>query len=182
MVPDPHAIPGKPDVFEACELTVCHKLATNADYYTSPIQRLATVKRRGLGDAANHLLSRSRPNARDPYLDPEVIQHLKPIQKHVNKKHTAIAQLRTIQMKTGEKFQECLIMLSYCAQEADMPKDRWKEELHRLKLLPVPQNQGIIMRQNDSINFAAFSLQCTRRSKTIEERLAVRTLNRISQS
>lgn len=150
------------------------KLDANADHFPTARQRLATIKGWCSGEAAGHLLHRSRPGASEPYQDAEdVIKHLKLIYDDVNKDQRAMSKFRKLQMKNSDKFQKFLSDFTYLAQEADVPKRSWKEELYQ-RLPPLLQGQAMAVIDDPETDFQAFSRYCTRRANRIEEQIANR--------
>ncbi|RMJ20655.1 hypothetical protein PHISP_08475 [Aspergillus sp. HF37] len=53
----------------------------------------------------------------------------------VNKDQKAMSRFRKLQMKISDNFQKFLSEFTYLAQEAEVPKRSWKEELYQ-KLPP----------------------------------------------
>ncbi|RJE17280.1 hypothetical protein PHISCL_10383, partial [Aspergillus sclerotialis] len=116
----PVLIDGQDPTFELWELRVRDKLDANSDHFPTARQRLAFVKGRCSGEAASHLLHRSRPGAADPYDDAEdVIQHLKMIYDDVNKDQKAMSRFYKLQIKNSDNFQKFLSEFTYLAQEAE---------------------------------------------------------------
>lgn len=69
-IPDPPILTdGKEPTFEDWLLRMEDKLAANADHYPTPALRLAYVKSRCGGRAADHIISRSRSSAMNKYRD-----------------------------------------------------------------------------------------------------------------
>lgn len=170
-IPDPPILTdGKPPgpTFDDWLLRMEDKLTANADRYPTPALRLAYVKSRCGGRAAEHIISRSRSKAMNQYQDAaDIFDHLKTIFQDVNRIVNAKAKYRRLFMKASDKFQDFLSDFSYLAQESDLAESEWKEELY-YKLHPGLQRL-VIKESNDSLlDFAGFVTACTQTANRLE--------------
>lgn len=169
-IPDPPMLTdGKDPKFEDWLLRIQDKLAANADHYPTPAMRLAYVKSRCGGKAAEHLVARSRSNSVNKYNDSmDVLEHLKTIFLDVNRVITAKGKFRRLYMKPCDKFQEFLSEFSYLAQESGLAESEWKEELyHRIHV----DMQRLVIRESndDALDFNEFATECTRTANRLEQ-------------
>jgi len=165
---------GKNPKFEDWLLRMEDKLSANADHYSTPTLRLAYVRSRCGGRAAEHLLARSRFNSVNPYRDAsEIFDHLKTIYQDVNRAWNAKGKLRRLYMRASDKFQDFLSEFCYLAQESGLAESEWKEELYHK--LHVNLQRLVIPEINDGdLSFNEFTVICT---KTVGrwEQIAVNT-------
>jgi hypothetical protein len=169
-IPDPPILTdGKDPKFEDWLLRIKDKLAANEDHYPTPALRLAYVKSRCGGRAAEHLITRSREEAVNRYTDSiDILDHLKTIYQDVNRVILAKGKFRRLYMKTADKFQEFLSEFSYLAQESGLSEPEWKEELyHRINA----DLQRSVMREStdEGYGFREFSKVCTRMANRLEQ-------------
>jgi hypothetical protein len=169
-IPDPPILTdGKEPKFEDWLLRVEDKLAANADHYPTPAMRLAYVKSRCGGRAAEHLVARSRSDAVNKYQDvTDVLEHLKTIFLDVNRVIAAKEKFRRLYMKPTDKFQDFLSEFSYLAQESGLAEPEWKEELyHRIH---ADMQRLVIRESNDlTLDFKEFATDCTRTANRLEQ-------------
>jgi hypothetical protein len=169
-IPDPPILTdGKDPKFEDWLLRIKDKLAANEDHYPTPSLRLAYVKSRCGGRAAEHLITRSRDEALNKYTDSiDVLDHLKTIYQDVNRVIFAKGKFRNLYMKPADKFQDFLSEFSYLAQESGLSEPEWKEELyHRINV----EMQRAVMREStdEGYGFRDFSEVCTRMANRLEQ-------------
>jgi hypothetical protein len=169
-IPDPPVLTnGKEPEFEDWLMWMQDKLAANADHCPTPVLRLAYVKSRCSGRAAEHLRARSRHDARNKYKDAvDVLDHLKTIFQDVNRVLVAKEKFRCLYLKPSDRFQDFLSDFSYYAQESGLAESEWKEELYQ-RINAEMQLQ--VMREiNDAgVDFQGFATQCTRTANRLEQ-------------
>jgi hypothetical protein len=169
-IPDPPLLTdGKDPKFEDWSLRMNDKLTANADRYPTAALRLAYVKSRCSGQAAEHLVARSRIDAFNPYRDAvDVLEHLKTIYQDVNRTLNAKARFRRLFMKNGVRFQEFLSEFSYLAQESELAEPEWKEELYYK--LTTDMQRLVIRESNDqALGFKDFTVACTQTANRLEQ-------------
>jgi hypothetical protein len=169
-IPDPPILTnGKDPKFEDWLLRIKDKLAANEDHYPTAALRLAYVKSRCGGRAAEHLITRSRDEAPNKYTDAiDILDHLKTIYQDVNRVILAKGRFRSLYMKPADKFQDFLSEFSYLAQESGLSEPEWKEELyHRINA----DLQRSVMREStdEGYGFREFSEVCTRMANRLEQ-------------
>lgn len=115
-------------------IRITDKLAANADHFVNEAQRLAYVKSRCSGRAAEHIIARCREGAVEPYQTvKDLTNHLALIYLNVNRSREAKQKFRSLYIKKNQKFQDFLSEFTYLAQESNFSKEEWKDELyHRL--------------------------------------------------
>ena len=165
----PILIDGKDLTFENWLSLIQDKLAANADHYPTPTMRLAYIKSRCGGRAAEHLMTRSRDEAPNKYKDAtDVIDHLKTIYQDVNRVITAKAKFRQLYMKPSDRFQEFLSDFSYYAQESSLAESEWKEELYQR--ISTNMQRQLMRESNDTgLDFSGFAAECTRVANRLEQ-------------
>jgi hypothetical protein len=169
-IPDPPILTdGKDPKFEDWLLRMEDKLAANADHYATPAMRLAYVKSRCGGRAAEHIVARSRSDAANLYRDSiDIFEHLKTIFQDVNRVLNAKGKFRRLFMKNNDKFQDFLSDFSYLAQESGLADSEWKEELY-YKL--TAEMQRLVIRESNDANvgFPDFTITCSQTSNRLEQ-------------
>jgi hypothetical protein len=168
-IPDPPILTdGKEPTFEDWLLRMEDKLSANADHYPTSALRLAYVKSRCGGRASDHIISRSRSDAINKYQDSaDIFEHLKTVFLDVNRVLNAKGKYRRLYMKTFDKFQDFLSEFSYLAQESNLAKSEWKEELY-YKLHSSIQRLVIKESNDPTIDFSAFAIVCTQTANRLE--------------
>jgi hypothetical protein len=169
-IPDPPILTdGKDPKFEDWLLRIKDKLAANEDHYPTAALRLAYVKSRCGGRAAEHLITQSRDEALNKYTDAiDVLDHLKIIYQDVNRVIQAKIKFRSLYMKPADKFQEFLSEFSYLAQESGLSLPEWKEELyHRIN---VEMQRAVMKESNDEgCEFQEFAAICNQMANRLEQ-------------
>ena len=169
-IPDPPILTdGKEPKFEDWLLRIKDKLAANEDHYPTAALRLAYVKSRCGGRAAEHLITRSRDEALNKYTDAiDVLDHLKIIYQDVNRVILAKGKFRRLYMKTTDKFQDFLSEFSYLAQESGLAEPEWKEELYYR--INADLQRSVMRESTDGgYGFQEFSEVCTRMANRLEQ-------------
>jgi hypothetical protein len=172
-IPDPPMLSdGKTPQFDDWLVLMEQKLAANADHYNTPELRRAYVASRCEGDAAKHVSKRLREGAANRYTDSkDVLDHLKQVYHDPNRLANAKFKYRNLVMK-GEKFHDFLTEFLYLAEEAEINRDDWKEELYqkltaKLQELTIPE----ALRANGTFQeFADYCSQTANRLEVIKNR------------
>ena len=104
--PDPPVLTdGKDPEFDTWALGICCKLTSNSDHFPSADDRITYVIGRCGGQAARHIIARTRPDSLDTYTDAEeILTHLASIYQDINQVINAKAKFRRLMIKTSDQF------------------------------------------------------------------------------
>lgn len=169
-IPDPPVLTdGKDPKFEDWVLRINDKLAANADHFPTSALRLAYVKSRCGGRAAQHLIARSRADSPNPYRDsPDILSHLRGIFEDVNGSLIARNKFRALSLRSNTPFHEFLSDFTYLAQEGRVNETEWKTELYE-KLGPELQRAVIREYLDIAVNYHAFVFACSQLATGLEQ-------------
>jgi hypothetical protein len=185
-IPDPpELVDGTDPTFDDWVLLMKEKLEANADHYDTPQLRIAYVVSRTKGEARSHVIERRKDSSPDKYRDAsDIFEHLHIVYNDVNKTLVAREKLRKLFLRQSDKFHTFLSEFLRLAAETKIPKEEWKEELHR-RLTVELQKMTAAKLDEEDVPFKAFAEHCSRmasrlglingraqRSRTFETRTA----------
>jgi hypothetical protein len=128
--PDPPMLSdGKNPRFEDWYTKIKHKLQANSDHYPDEQSKIAYIYSRTEGDAAQHLFPRMRDDATPFSSVQDVYDLLKSIYLDPNHVRNARAEFRGLRMRKDEPFQEFHTRFLHLAQEAQISRIEWRDEL-----------------------------------------------------
>lgn len=160
---------GKDPKFEAWLMNIENKLRVNADHFPTPESRIAYVASRCEGEAQEHILPRFREDATDAYQDVEdLIDHLKLLYLDENRVINARMEMRSLQMRKNDKFQEFLSKFTRLAQDSKLARTEWKEELYYR--LSFDMQRAMIRESTDKlVSYEEFAQLCHQTANRLEQ-------------
>jgi Zinc knuckle len=162
-LPDPPELEdGIDPKFDDWALLMKDKLEANADHYDTPKMRMAYVVGRTKGEARQHLMPRMKKGSPDRYQDAaDLFEHLETVYNDPNRTLVAREKLRKLFLRQSDKFHTFLSEFLRLAAETKIPKDEWKEELHR-RLTVELQKMTAAKLDEESTPFKDFADHCSR--------------------
>ena len=161
--PDPPQLTdGKDPTFEEWEEGIKDKLHQNADWYVDDSARLAYIRTRVKGDAANHLRAQlhvKKEHGSEGTAD-GALAFLRGVYLDPHRRLNAKGKLRNLQMRFTQDFNEFRSEFIRLSNEARIPKAQWKEDLHD-KLYDSLRTQMAVYMNDEDIDFQDY---CSRAS------------------